>query len=42
MGKKLSDLHINAAQKIFKAQFPVIDSLESSLYQMKEKYETEG
>ena len=41
MGEKLSDLHINAAQKILEAQFSAINGLESTLYQMKEKHLTE-
>ena len=41
MGEKLSNLHINAAQKILKIQFPAINGLESTLYQMKEKDLTE-
>ena len=41
MGGKLTDLHINAAQKILKIQFPEIIGLESMLYQMKEKNLTE-
>lgn len=41
MGGEFTDLHINAAQKILKIQFPEINGLESTLYQMKEKYLTE-
>lgn len=37
MGEKLSDLDINAAQRILKLQFPNIHGLESTLYQMKER-----
>ena len=35
MGEKLSDLDINAAQRVLKQQFPNIYGLESTLYQMK-------
>ena len=37
MGEKLSDLDINAAQRVLKQQFPNIHGLESTLYQMKER-----
>lgn len=32
-GRKLSDLHINFAQHLLKAQFPRFDGLQSTLYQ---------
>ena len=37
MREKLSDLHINTVQKILKIQFPAINGLESTLYQVKER-----
>ena len=37
MGVKLSDLHINMAQRILKHQFPALNGLESTLFQDKEQ-----
>ena len=42
MGEKLSDLDINAAQRILKQQFPNVNGLESTLYQIKERKLTEN
>ena len=41
-GEKLSDLDINAAQKILKQQFPNVNGLELILYQIKERKLTEN
>ena len=37
MAEKLSDLDINAVQRVLKQQFPNMHGLESTLYQMKER-----
>ena len=42
MGEKLSDLNINAAQRKLKQQFPNVNGLESTLYQIKERKLTEN
>ena len=42
MGEKLSDLDINAAQRILKQQFPNVNGLDSTLYQIKERKLTEN
>ena len=40
--EKLSNLDINAAQRILKHQFPNVNGLESILYQIKERKLTEN
>lgn len=34
-GEKLTDLHINYAQQLIKCQFPLLNGLQSTLYQAK-------